>query len=392
MSDWLSTKDFSYELPEDRIALHPLAKRDDARLLVYKGGRIQHGRFVELADYLEVNSTLFFNDTRVIPARLIFRKETGAAIEILLVSPLEPPITQSSMTATGSCTWHCMVGNQKRWTPGPLLERRTAGVTVTARLIDKTGKVEFSWSPSSLTFAEVLQSLGDTPLPPYIKRLATPSDIDRYQTVYAHHEGAVAAPTAGLHFTDDVRTSIRNKGINEEFITLHVSAGTFLPIKHENALQHPMHEEHVLITKQNLHSLMSGRKVVAVGTTTLRTLESLYWYGCKLAEDAAREFDIKQEDPYRIASRLPLARSLENVLVRMGRDNVLHGRTSIYIRPGYTFQVCDALVTNFHQPGSTLLLLIAAFAGPGWKDIYEEALRTGYRFLSYGDSSLLFRV
>jgi S-adenosylmethionine:tRNA ribosyltransferase-isomerase len=390
-SVWM--RDFTYELPDDRIATIPLERRDSAKLLVFKNGAINHAIFSQLPDLLSVESILFFNDTRVIPARLQFRKETGAAIEVLLLTPVDPPLAQASMTARGRCKWACVVGNLKRWKPHTTLRLRSGLFELEATLLDNDSNiVEFKWTPADETFASILQQTGDTPLPPYIHRETTSDDKHRYQTVYAHHDGAVAAPTAGLHFTPEVEASLKKKGIECDYLTLHVSAGTFLPVKTDNALKHHMHEEQVVITRSNIINLLSDKRVVSVGTTSMRTLESLYWFGCMLEQDPKSDFSISQDDPYSGILR-PLAkhRALENVLKRMGSEDSIHGRTSIFIRPGYTFQVCDSLITNFHQPGSTLLLLVAAFAGPNWKSIYDAALQHGYRFLSYGDSSLIHR-
>jgi S-adenosylmethionine:tRNA ribosyltransferase-isomerase len=389
--DHISILDYSYDLPADRIALYPLENRDESKLLVYKDGSIRHEKFIQVVDFLDVKTILFFNDTKVIPARLQFRKETGAIIEVMLLGPLQPALAHASMKATGSCVWKCVIGNQKRWANELLLTRKSGPVTLTAKLADAlNGIVEFQWSPVDMTFAEVLHVLGSTPLPPYIKREATSHDIERYQTVYAQHDGAVAAPTAGLHFTQQVMDAIGRKGIKHDFVTLHVSAGTFLPVKQENALEHTMHEEHVVITRDNILNLLSGRQVVAVGTTTLRTLESVYWYGCMLERNPHAQFNIEQEYPYSSIESIGKEKSLHNVLDVMNADH-LNGKTSIFIRPGYTFQVCDALITNFHQPGSTLMLLVATFIGKQWKTVYNEALSHDYRFLSYGDSSLLFK-
>jgi S-adenosylmethionine:tRNA ribosyltransferase-isomerase len=382
--------DYTYLLPESRIAAFPLAQRDRAKLLVWRKGVITHGIFSQLPDFLEPGSILYFNDTRVIPARIHFKKETGAVIEVLLMTPEAPAATQVSMASKGHCRWRCIIGNLKRWNERLTLSVRLGSVTLNADLVDRQqGIVEFNWS-SDITFAKVLDQIGDTPLPPYIHRASTVEDKTRYQTVYAHHEGAVAAPTAGLHFTDDVMRSIRDNGILTDFLTLHVSAGTFLPVKEDNAIGHKMHEEQIIVTKTNVLNLLSGKKVVAVGTTSMRTLESLYWFGCLLAKDSTAAFDISQDLPYSsITASLDLGDSLQNVLRHMGHNETLEGKTSIFIRPGYSFRVCNALITNFHQPGSTLLLLVAAFAGPEWKKIYESALTNDYRFLSYGDSSLI---
>jgi S-adenosylmethionine:tRNA ribosyltransferase-isomerase len=393
MGDGVWMSDYTYELPENRIAAIPLERRDSAKLLVFRDGKIEHSGFSQLSDFLNVDSLLFFNDTRVIPARLQFTKETGAKIEVLLLSPLDPPLPQESMAAKGRCTWDCIIGNVKRWKPQSTLHIRSGLIELEAALLDKDkNTVEFKWNLADLPFAEILRMVGDTPLPPYIQRATTLDDRDRYQTVYAHHDGAVAAPTAGLHFTAEVQDALKKKGIESDYITLHVSAGTFLPVKTENALEHHMHEEQVVITRQNVLNLLKGKDVVCVGTTSLRTLESLYWFGCLLEKNPVAPFIISQDDPYSgVLVSIDKVRAFENVLKRIGSSDAIHGRTSIFIRPGYTFHVCDSLITNFHQPGSTLLLLVAAFAGPTWKSIYEQALQHGYRFLSYGDSSLIQR-
>lgn len=393
MTEGIWMRDYTYELPEERIASVPLDQRDSAKLLTFRNGDVGHSTFSQLPDLLDTNSTLYFNDTRVIPARLLFRKETGAAIEVLLMTPVDPSLAHISMSAKGRCSWRCIIGNLKRWTGGLALQIGSGSSLLHADLIDKANNIiEFTWTPRDLTFAEILQQVGDIPLPPYIHRSTTVEDKVRYQTVYAHHDGAVAAPTAGLHFTTAVTEGLKRKGINSDFITLHASAGTFLPVKAENAVEHRMHEEQVIVSRQNIINLLSGRKVVAVGTTTLRTLESLYWFGCKLDNDPSAPFDIQQEEPYSgEVKAIDTQRSLQNVLARLGTDESIYGKTSIFIRPGYTFHVCDSLITNFHQPGSTLLLLVAAFAGQSWKTIYREALTHGYRFLSYGDSSLIHR-
>jgi S-adenosylmethionine:tRNA ribosyltransferase-isomerase len=383
-------RDYSYDLPDNRIAEFPLTPRDSAKLLIWRAGVTTHARFAQLADFLDSSSILFFNDTRVIPARIHFKKDTGAQIEVLLMAPVTPPLTQPIMSSKGNCQWRCLIGNLKRWSERVTLTLQVKAVTLHAVLVDRDkGIVQFEWTPE-ITFAEVLEKIGDTPLPPYIHRSTTDEDRGRYQTVYARHKGAVAAPTAGLHFTDDVIRSLTEKNIQTDFLTLHVSAGTFLPVKTEDALAHRMHEEQIVVTRTNILNLLSGKKVVAVGTTSMRTLESLYWFGCLLAADPEAPFEIPQDIPYLPhIIKLSVYDSLQNVLQRMSQRETIQGRTSIFIRPGYTFQVCDSLITNFHQPGSTLLLLVAAFAGPGWKSIYEEALKKGYRFLSYGDSSLI---
>lgn len=390
----ISIKDFTYTLPEESIAHFPLEKRDESKLLVYQNKTITHSTFKSLVDFLPDNSTLFFNNTRVIQARLLFQKETGATIELFLLQPEHPSkLLVEIMHTTGTCQWQCAIGNLKRWKDGVLV-KQVRGVEIQASLIDRDkGIVEFRWTPSQKSFSEVVALAGLTPLPPYIKRDVDKADEVRYQTIYSKADGAVAAPTAGLHFTDDVLKSLHSKKISTDFLTLHVSAGTFQPVKTENALDHTMHEEQIIITKQNIELLLQkDRPVIAVGTTSMRTLESLYWFGVKLLKDPNASFSITQDDPYLHDQSLPdketALRAVKALFDRKGADSIT-GTTSIYIYPGYTFQICKGLITNFHLPGSTLMLLVAAFVGDDWKRIYEEALNNQYRFLSYGDSSLL---
>jgi S-adenosylmethionine:tRNA ribosyltransferase-isomerase len=392
----ININDYKYELPQERIALYPLEQRDHSKLLVYQQGNIRHQHFYDLSQFLPEGATLFFNDTKVIPARLLFQKETGATIELFLLNPLQPsPLVAVSMEARGSSQWHVAIGNAKRWNDGNRLTHHLGEGKLTAKLVDKEkGVVNFSWTPESLSFAEVVSLAGATPLPPYLKREVEASDRERYQTIYSKKEGAVAAPTAGLHFTDQVFEDLKTKNIQTDFLTLHVSAGTFQPVKVENALDHPMHAEQMVISKSNLQNLINSQGIiVAVGTTSLRTLESLYWYGVKLEYNQHADFIIEQNEPYQNKSKLSFRAAVQNVLAKLERDQAaqLIGETSIYIVPGYEIKSCNALITNFHQPASTLMLLVAAFVGPDWKKIYNQALNSGYRFLSYGDSSLLFR-
>jgi S-adenosylmethionine:tRNA ribosyltransferase-isomerase len=386
VSDAIDINEYLYDLPADRIAFHPLEKRDHSKLLVYRRGEILHRNFFQIADFLDINSLLVMNNTRVIPARLRFKKQTGAAIEIFLLNPIEPSqLVQQAMTARGSATWQCTIGNVRRWTNGTVLEHDQ----LHAELIDREKSiVKFNW-PTDLTFAEVIARLGETPLPPYLKRDADENDRKRYQTVYAQHEGAVAAPTAGLHFTDELLGQLKQKDILPAWVTLHVGAGTFMPVKAHNAIEHPMHEEQVVVNRTLIEQLLTGRKIVAVGTTSLRVLESIYWFGCKLERDKNAEFNVTQTDAYGKVEAIETRKSLGNVIERLSNKASIGGRTSIYIYPGYNFHLCDALITNFHQPGSTLMLLVAAFIGKDWKRVYDEALSKDYRFLSYGDSSLL---
>lgn len=386
--------DYTYELPDHRIARYPLAQRDQSKLLVYHQGQIEHSTFTHVAEYLPHDSILFFNDTKVIPARLFFRKPSGAVIEVLLLDPVSPSAAIAHvMDSRQSCAWHCTIGNLKRWTEGVSLSLDTDHHHLEARLIDRAnGLVEFRWT-GDVTFATILDNAGVMPLPPYLHREAEPADRERYQTVYSRIEGAVAAPTAGLHFTDSVFDSIKAAGYTTDFMTLHVSAGTFLPVKHDDATQHVMHAEHVTVSRRNILNLLDSEKsVIAVGTTSMRTLESLYWFGVDLLEKGDVPFIIGQDVArHHLPDGPPARDAYARILQHMDEHgvDVLHGQTSIYILPGYSFRVCRGLITNFHQPGSTLLLLIAAFIGEDWRKVYAEALAQDYRFLSFGDSSLL---
>jgi len=393
MSNPILIQNYTYSLPSDKIALHPLQNRDGSKLLVYKKGEIQHSAFTSLVDFLPSNSFLFFNDTKVIPARIHFRKDTGSEIEVFLLCPLKPNTLMTEvMLAHDRCTWQCTIGNLKRWKDDQELTKTTNGISLHAQLIDRVnGVVEFSWSTHQ-SFAEVISAMGVTPLPPYIKREASQDDVNRYQTIYSHYEGAVAAPTAGLHFTDRTLELLHNKGIKKDFLTLHVSAGTFQPVKTENALEHTMHLEQVVIARKSIENLFqSDQFIVAVGTTSMRTLESLYWFGVQLLENPESVFRVTQDDPYKKRELPTRDQALQAILSRMDADGStsITGNTSIFIYPGYEFKICNALITNFHLPASTLILLVAAFVGDDWKKIYDEALLNDYRFLSYGDSSLL---
>jgi len=388
----ISISDYTYKLPEDRIALHPVAQRDQSKLLVYRNASIAHTTFSELSAFIPVDSILFFNNTKVIPARLLFKKDTGAAIELFLLDPVWPSkIVALAMTAKQKSRWHCTIGNLKRWKENSKLKIIDNDLILEATLVDIEKKiVEFDWT-TPITFSEVVNRIGSVPLPPYIRRNVETGDHDRYQTVYSTEDGAVAAPTAGLHFTPRVFNSLREKDISVNYLTLHVSAGTFQPVKVHNALEHAMHEEQIVVTRENIEGLLTDKTTIAVGTTSLRTMESLYWYGVKLLSDPKSDFLVKQEDPYQLK---PVRRTdaLKAVLKKMDNENTdqLLGETSIFILPGYVFRTCDALITNFHQPGSTLMLLVAAFVGDEWRRIYNTALENNYRFLSYGDSSILF--
>lgn len=392
----INISDFTYELPDDRIAKFPLASRDQSKLLLYsKEGTVQHRHFKDIVDLTPTGSLMVFNDTKVIPARLHFQKESGASIEIFLLNPEAPsPLLQLVMQNTSPCTWQCTIGNLKRWKDATLLQKDLGFTVLSARLVDREKQwVEFTWT-HSVPFAKVVEALGETPLPPYLKRNAEESDKERYQTVYSHHEGAVAAPTAGLHFTPAILKDLERKGIQEVFVTLHVSAGTFQPVKTVNAIEHTMHNEQLVVRRGTIEKLLTHTNtVIPVGTTAMRTLESLYWMGVNVLENKREPFSISQQTPYEQYSDYSKQQAFQALLTHLQHKEMedLIGKTSIYIHPGYQFRVCDALITNFHQPGSTLILLVAAFVGDDWKKIYAEALKNDYRFLSYGDSSLLWK-
>ncbi len=396
----LSLHQFQYELPDDRIARFPLPERDASKLLVYRGGTIIHATFHNLAGFIPPDSFLVFNNTKVIPARLLFRKPTGATIELFLLNPLpaEQPMSLA-MEQTGSAVWQCMIGNRKRWKPEETLqttlETTEGSIVLTANYADyERSAVEFSWKPASETFAYLIQLAGQIPLPPYLNRNPTEADRSTYQTIYSRSEGAVAAPTAGLHFTERVFDSLAQRGIGHEYLTLHVGAGTFQPIKTDDPSQHIMHAEQVVYTRQNLENILPhlGR-LLPVGTTSMRSLESLYWFGVKLLRNEPDPFTLDQYFAYSIpANEQPTATEAVEAVLRHMKTHKLEtvvAHTAIYIRTGYALKMCRGIITNFHQPGSTLILLIAALIGPNWRTIYSEALENQYRFLSYGDSSLL---
>ena len=410
----LAIHDFSYPLPAGRIAPEPLPDRAASRLLVSRDGRLSDKHFRDLPAELPAGALLIFNDTRVVRARLLARRPTGGAVELFCLEPVAPHrALEPALQQTGHCTWRCLVGNGRRWKDGPVtVDFATADgqpATLWAeRQAQETGTalIAFRWEPTELPFAEVLRAAGHLPLPPYIARPDTPADALRYQTVYAAAEGAVAAPTAGLHFTPELLTELRQKGFSTGHVTLHVGAGTFQPVKADRMADHPMHTEPILVTAALLRQLLAHRPrpVIAVGTTSLRTLETLYWLGVGLLlaanmpitplGAAPSELLVTQWQPYELAEAaadispntalLALLRHLEAA----GTDT-LQASTRLLIAPGYRFRLVDGLITNFHQPESTLLLLVAALLGPGWRAVYDHALVHGYRFLSYGDSSLL---
>lgn len=391
--------DYSYDLPGERIAKYPLPERDRSRLLVWDGEGITDTHFSELPSYIEQDNLLVFNNTKVIRARLLFRKDSGARIEVFCLEPHQPFDFAQNLSSTGYVEWKCLIGNLKRWKTGPLkasFRHQGSQVTLTA---EKAGSdadsfiVRFSWDDNGLTFADLLTSMGHMPIPPYLNRDDEESDVADYQTLYASVNGSVAAPTAGLHFTTAVFDALDAKGVHKTEITLHVSAGTFRPVKSELICDHMMHTEHFYITTGVLKTLM-GKKITAVGTTSVRALESLYWLGIKAAGGLLTDEaipSVSQWDPYEYEPGTGTDSSLSHLLRFMedrGLDRI-EARTDIIIIPGYRFRLVSSMVTNFHQPHSTLLLLVAAFTGDAWKEIYDHALGSGYRFLSYGDSMLL---
>lgn len=380
----IDLKDYHYSLPEEKIAKFPLKDRTSSKLLVYQQGSIAHQKFNQLGEHLPADSLLVFNNTKVIPARIIFQRATGARIEVFLLEPSRPSNYEQNMSAHGECSWHCMIGNAKRWKEDELVIPE-----IGLRASRENQDVTFRWD-SQLSFSEILEKAGLIPLPPYIDREVNEADKDTYQTVYSKHEGAVAAPTAGLHFTDELLDELKAKGMQEDFLTLHVSAGTFQPIKADSVDEHPMHREQIIVSKANVENLLKNETVIPVGTTSMRTLESLYWYGVRLLE-GADDFFIPKLFPYEERKPISKSESLQAVLAFMDTHNLEHiiGHTEIFIFPGYDFKICGGLITNFHLPGSTLILLVAALIGDDWKPVYDQALSNDYRFLSYGDSSLL---
>ncbi len=392
---------YFYELPDERIAKYPVEPRDSSRLLISKKGQTESVTFRQLGEYLPVDAHLVFNNTRVIPARLFFKKESGAVIEIFLLNPVSHQgIISQAMESHDRVVWECMVGNKKKWKTEEVTAQvgdTSKSVILRARWADRNlNHIELSWDHNDFSFAELVRLAGQMPLPPYLNRETETKDKETYQTVYAKADGAVAAPTAGLHFTAEVFEDLKKRGIGHTEITLHVGAGTFQPVKVQNALEHHMHSEQIVFSREELEDLLraSSKQIIPVGTTSMRSLESLYWYGVKLIKDGEDSpFEIEKLYPYQwYESDLPDFRQvLMKILDLMQKSNreVLTGNTGIYIFPGYSFKVCKGIITNFHQPKSTLLLLISALIGDKWKELYDFALRNDYRFLSYGDSSLL---
>lgn len=409
--------DYNYPLPDERIAKYPLAERDHSKLLVYEPtpdpslkGRVREDHFYNVGDYIAPHSLLIYNNTRVIQARLEFYKQTGARVEIFCLEPLAPRDYQLSLSSTTGCTWKCMIGNAKKWKDGAVHLSFVIGhLTLDLRaykeqVLGNTYAVRFEWDGEKVSFAEILDAIGELPIPPYLNRKTEESDKTTYQTVYSRIKGSVAAPTAGLHFTDKVLDGLRARGIETDEVTLHVGAGTFLPVKTADANEHTMHTEIIAVPKTTIeHIIRKLGKIVAVGTTSMRTLESLYFIGRKISLSPSLPYKeggtlrVEQFEPYEEDSPLsgrvgvgPALQAIVDYLEATGQET-LHAETQIMIKPGYEFKVVDQLITNFHQPQSTLLLLVSAFVKGNWRTIYDYALSHDFRFLSYGDSSILTR-
>ena len=397
----IKISDYNYPLPDERIAKYPIAQRDHSKLLVYRHGEVGEDTFYNITKYLPEGALMIFNNTKVIQARLHFRKETGALIEVFLLEPAEPTDYELMFQQMERCSWLCLVGNLKKWKEGTL--RRTFEVkgrqlTLCAERKHEQGTshwIELTWDNPDVSFAEILEAVGELPIPPYLNRKTEEGDKTTYQTVYSKIKGSVAAPTAGLHFTNDVLQSIDAHGVEREELTLHVGAGTFKPVKSEEIEGHSMHTEYISVRRQTLQKLIAhGGAAIAVGTTSVRTLESLYYMGCKLAQNpdlSEQQLHVNQWEPYETTPTLTAVEALQNVLDYLVRNDlgVLHSSTQIIIAPGYEYKIVKILVTNFHQPQSTLLLLVSAFVKGDWRKIYDYALSHDFRFLSYGDSSIL---
>lgn len=395
--------EYNYPLPDERIAKYPLAKRDASKLLVYNNQKITESVFSSVSDFLPHNALLVYNNTRVIQARLLFKKDTGASIEVFCLEPLQPADYAQSLGSTTECVWKCMIGNLKKWKEGKLskqIELAGEKCTFTAERHQTEGNthsVKFSWDNAAIHFADILENAGELPIPPYLHRKTEESDLTTYQTVYSKIKGSVAAPTAGLHFTEDVFDSLKPKQITIEEVTLHVGAGTFQPVKTRDIAEHHMHTEVISVQRSTIENLLKQLgNIIAVGTTSVRTLESLYYIGSSPLNPPKGDLHVLHVDqwaPYQTKDKLTTREALQNIIDYLETNNLttLHAETQIMIKPGYKFRVVDGMITNFHQPKSTLLLLVSAFVGGNWKQIYDYALENDFRFLSYGDSSLLMK-
>jgi S-adenosylmethionine:tRNA ribosyltransferase-isomerase len=399
----INIDDYDYDLPEERIAQYPVRKRENSKLLLYNKGIISEDIFSNIPEYLPHDALMVFNNTRVIRARILFRKESGTNIEVFCLEPQSPAEYELSFGSKKPVEWKCIIGNLKKWKTGCLITEflfKGSYYKLTAEKVCSEGEVwriRFSWNSGDIIFGEVIESAGHIPLPPYIKREDEKADNIRYQTVYSTIKGSVAAPTAGLHFTKEVLDNIKDKGIKTVELTLHVGAGTFQPVKTNDISEHEMHCEHFFVSKEVIENLLANqRKIIAVGTTSVRTLETLFWLGVKIIRspsESDNELITDQWEPYGQNIKTSFRESLDALLILMEKKKVtfLHGVTKIIIIPGYKFRVINGILTNFHQPKSTLLLLISAWVGPDWKKIYNFALENKFRFLSFGDSSLLLK-
>lgn len=397
--------EYNYPLPDERIAKFPLAERDHSKLLVYNKGAVSHDIFYNLPNYLPKGALMVYNNTKVIQARLHFNKETGALIEVFCLEPIQPNDYVLNFQQTKHCAWLCLVGNLKKWKEGSLrkeIDVKGKKIVLTATRGEMHGTshwIDFDWNDDSITFADILEGVGELPIPPYLNRKTEESDKKTYQTVYSKIKGSVAAPTAGLHFTDKVLKDIDAHGIEREEVTLHVGAGTFKPVKSEEIEGHEMHSEYIFVTKHTIERLLAhDASAIAVGTTSVRTLESLYYIGVTLQSNpdaSENDLHVRQWMPYEYADSEPnpisAKQALQNIKEYLERNalDALHTSTQIIIAPGYDYKIVKMLVTNFHQPQSTLLLLVSAFVKGDWHKIYDYALANDFRFLSYGDSSLL---
>ena len=392
----LKASDFDYELADDRIAKYPLSNRNESKLLHYQNGEITNDVFKNLDKHLPDQSLLVFNDTKVLAARLYFKKKTGAKIEIFCLEPHQSTAEQA-LSSTDTCTWQCLVGNLKRFKEDDVLELEIAGTTLRAKWIEKRSNdilVQFDWD-HQVDFSSILMEAGEVPLPPYLNRSTEEKDIDSYQTVYAKTEGAVAAPTAGLHFVDSQLSELQSKGHELSYLTLYVGAGTFRPVKAEKLLDHEMHSERIVISYKAIEQLIQHHKsIVTVGTTSLRSLESLYWLACNMyqKQDDSIRF-VGQEDAYQLNQEWSYKDACEYILnyLKVNDFSEIDFHSALFIMPGYQFKSIKAIITNFHQPKSTLLSLVSAWIGDDWKKVYDYAMNNDYRFLSFGDSSLLMR-
>lgn len=404
---------YNYDLSDERIAKYPLAERDSSKLLVYKNGEISESVFSNISEILPDNCLLVCNNTRVIHARIVFHKSTGARIEVFCLEPIGPSDYVLSLSSTTGCEWICLVGNLKKWKEGKLTQPVEMGgetVLFSAEKISTEGnthRIRFSWDNDRVAFSEILECIGELPIPPYLNRDTEESDEETYQTVYSRIEGSVAAPTAGLHFTDAVFASLKKKNIKVEELTLHVGAGTFQPVKTDDVSEHVMHTETIIVPLKTIkHIRKKSGNIIAVGTTSVRTLESLYYVGSSLSlrdfplkgENGAQEpvvLKVGQWEPYTLPENpISANEALQNIIDYLEENGLdtLHAETQILIKPGFQFRIINGMITNFHQPKSTLLLLVSAFVGDNWKNIYNFALENNFRFLSYGDSSVLMEL